>query len=500
MPFAINEATRFISPTKTPEYLAAGLPVVSTPITDVVRQYGQLPGVLIASTPEAFVDCTDQALKLASRPKSWQPQADAVLDGMSWDGIWAGMATLIDRALSVRATQRVSRIDSKKFDFLIVGAGFAGSVLAERLAADAGKRVLLIDRRLHIGGNAYDETDAAGVLIHPYGPHIFHTNSPAIIDYLSRFTAWRSYEHRVLAHLQGRLLPHFKDRLLPNFQDRLLPMPINRTTINGFFGIDLAPHEVEAFLQAKAERSGVIRTSADLVLSKVGREMYEAFFEGYTRKQWGMDPSELDKSVASRVPARTDDDDRYFTDRFQQMPLHGYTRMFEAMLDHPNITQATGTEYAAVDPACYDRLIFTGPIDEFFGYRYGKLPYRSLRFRHETHDQPWFQDVGVINHPAESVAYTRVTEFKHLTGQAHAQTSVCYEFPSAEGDPYYPVPRPENAALYRRYQALADATPGVTFVGRLATYRYYNMDQVVGQALAAYQRLMARRRVAEAAE
>ncbi len=484
MPFAINEATRFISPTKTPEYLAAGLPVVSTPITDVVRQYGQLPGVLIAGTPEAFVDCTDQALKLASQPDSWQPQADAVLAGMSWDGIWAGMATLIDRALAGKAGQRKSRIDGKKFDFLIVGAGFAGSVLAERLAADAGKRVLLIDRRRHIGGNAYDRTDAAGVLIHPYGPHIFHTNSPAIIDYLSRFTAWRPYEHRVLAHLQGRLLP----------------MPINRTTINGFFGIDLAPHEVEAFLRTKAERRGVIRTSADFVLSKVGREMYEALFEGYTRKQWGMDPSELDKSVASRVPARTNDDDRYFTDQFQQMPLHGYTRMFEAMLDHPNITLATGTEYAAVDPASYDRLIFTGPIDEFFGYCYGKLPYRSLQFRHETLDRPWFQDVGVVNHPAENVAYTRVTEFKHLTGQAHARTSVCYEFPSAEGDPYYPVPRPENAALYRRYQALADATPGVTFVGRLATYRYYNMDQVVGQALATYQRLMAGRRVAEAAE
>jgi len=484
MPFAINEATRFISPTKTPEYLAAGLPVVSTPVTDVVRQYGQVPGVLIAGTPEAFADCTDQALALASRPTSWRPQADVVLAGLSWDGIWAGMSQRIDQALADKAIHRVSRIDGKKFDYLVVGAGFAGSVLAERLAADAGKRVLLIDRRPHIGGNAYDRTDAAGVLIHPYGPHIFHTNSPVIVDYLSRFTAWRPYEHRVLAQVQGRLLP----------------MPINRTTINGFFGIDLAPHEVETFLETKAERPDVIRTSADFVLSKVGREMYEAFFQGYTRKQWGMEPSELDKSVASRVPARTDDDDRYFTDRFQQMPLHGYTRMFEAMLDHPNITLATGTEYAAVDPASYDHLVFTGPIDEFFGHRYGKLPYRSLQFRHETHDQPWFQDVGVVNHPAESVPYTRVTEFKHLTGQVHPKTSVCYEFPSAEGDPYYPVPRPENAALYRRYQELADATPGVTFVGRLATYRYYNMDQVVGQALATYQRLMAEGRVAEAAE
>jgi UDP-galactopyranose mutase len=481
MPFAISEATRYISPTKTPEYLAAGLPVVSTPIADVVRQYGQLPGVQIAGTPQQFAECADRALVQAQQPQPWRPGADALLAGMSWDGIWAGMAALIERA---SRTRRPGPIKDGKYDYLIVGAGFAGSVLAERLAADAGKRVLLIDRRPHVGGNAYDATDAAGVLIHPYGPHIFHTNSRAIVDYLSRFTAWRPYEHRVLAQVRGQLLP----------------MPINRTTINGFFGTNLGPHEVEAFLQAKAEHPAAIRTSADVVLSKVGRDLYEAFFQGYTRKQWGLDPSELDKSVTSRVPTRTNDDDRYFTDAFQQMPLHGYTKMFEAMLDHPNITCVTGTEYTAVDRAAYDQLIFTGPIDEFFDYRYGKLPYRSLQFRHETHDTPWFQEVGVVNHPAEDVPFTRVTEFKHLTGQAHARTSVCYEFPAAEGDPYYPVPRPENAALYRQYQALADATPGVTFVGRLATYRYYNMDQVVGQALATYDRLVAVDRVAEAAD
>jgi len=489
MPFAISEATRFISPTKTPEYLAAGLPVVSTGITDVVRQYGELACVQIARTPDAFAHCVDQALALASRPASWQPAADALLDGMSWDRIWTAMAALIDQALADPASPRGMggsggfSACGQKYDYLIVGAGFAGSVLAERLAADAGKRVLLIDRRPHIGGNAHDRTDAAGVLVHPYGPHIFHTNSAAVVEYLSRFTAWRPYEHRVLTRVA----------------DRLLPMPINRTTINAFFGTDLAPHEIEAFLESIAERPGAIQTAADVVLSQVGRAMYEAFFQGYTRKQWGLDPSELDKSVTSRVPTRTSDDDRYFTDRFQQMPLHGFTRMFEAMLDHPGITVRTGAEYASVDPASYGRLIFTGPIDEFFGHRYGRLPYRSLNFRHETHDMPWFQEVGVVNHPAEDVPYTRVTEFKHLTGQAHPRTSVCYEFPSAEGDPYYPVPRPENIALYRRYRALADATPGVMFVGRLATYRYYNMDQVVGQALAAYQRLTAAGRVAEAA-
>jgi len=483
MPFAINAATRFISPTKTPEYLAAGLPVVSTPIMDVVRQYGGLPGVQVAGTPEGFAGCIDQALIQKRQPGTWRPRVDAALAGMSWDGIWAQMAALIAGTRSA-GTRRIGTASDGKYDFLIVGAGFAGAVLAERLAADAGKRVLLVDRRPHIGGNAYDRLDAAGVLIHPYGPHIFHTNSEAIVEYLSRFTAWRPYEHRVLAQVQGQLLP----------------MPINRTTVNGFFGAELAADEVEAFLQSKAERHGTVRTSADVVLSKVGRELYEAFFQGYTRKQWGLDPSELDKSVTSRVPTRTNDDDRYFTDRFQQMPLHGYTKMFEAMLDHPNITCMTGTEYAAVDRDLYDQLIFTGPIDEFFGHCYGKLPYRSLQFRHETHDMPRFQKVGVVNYPAEGVAHTRVTEFKHLTGQEHPCTSICYEFPAAEGDPYYPVPRPENAALYQRYQALADATPGVTFVGRLATYRYYNMDQVVGQALATYQRLLLAEQVAEAAD
>ena len=481
MPFAINAATRFISPTKTPEYLAAGRPVVSTPIVDVVRQYGAMQGVQIARTAAEFASATDAALRLADIPATWLPEADAAVAEMSWDSIWSRMAGLVAGKRQAAAPSIPVRGAGKSpgagpYDVLVVGAGFAGSVLAERLAAQSGKRVLLVDRRPHIGGNAYDQHDAAGVLIHPYGPHIFHTNSRAIIDYLSRFTAWRPYEHRVLAEVRGMRLP----------------MPINRQTVNRFFGVDLTQDEVEAFLARQAEQVGTIRTSADVVLSTVGRELYEAFFQGYTRKQWGLDPSDLDKSVTSRVPTRTSDDDRYFTDEFQQMPLHGYTRMFERMLDHPGITVALGTEYTDVDPASYEHLIFTGPVDEFFGHRYGKLPYRSLQFRHETHDVPQVQDVGVVNYPAETVPYTRITEFKHLTGQEHTQTSICYEFPSADGDPYYPVPRPENAALYRKYQALADATPNVTFVGRLATYKYYNMDQVVGQALATYQRLSAK--------
>jgi UDP-galactopyranose mutase len=361
------------------------------------------------------------------------------------------------------------------FDCLIVGAGFAGSVLAERLAAASGKRVLLIDRRPHIGGNAFDHYNDHGLLVHRYGPHIFHTNAPQVSAYLSRFTRWRPYEHRVLAQVDGTLVP----------------IPINLTTINRLYGLNLAPAEAEAFLAARAEPVATIRTSEDVVVSQVGRELYEKFFQGYTRKQWGMDPSELDKAVTSRVPTRTNTDDRYFGDSFQNMPRHGYTRMFENMLDHRNIKIMLNVDFREIrHEVRYDRLIYTGPVDEFFDYRFGKLPYRSLHFRHETLEQEIFQPVAVVNYPSGAVAHTRITEYKHLTGQKHPKTSITYEYPAAEGDPYYPVPRAENAALFRRYQALADATPDVTFVGRLATYRYYNMDQVVAQALSTYARMI----------
>ena len=360
------------------------------------------------------------------------------------------------------------------YDYLIVGAGFAGSVIAERLAAGLGKSVLLIDRREHIAGNAYDCADAAGVMIHRYGPHIFHTNAERIVDYLSRFTDWRPYEHRVLAQVD----------------EHLVPIPINLTTLNRLFGLSMDEAQAQAFLAARAEPVADIRTSEDVVINQIGRELYEKFFRGYTRKQWGLDPSELDKSVTSRVPTRTNEDDRYFTDTFQAMPLQGYTRMFERMLDHPQIDVLLATDFDAVrDRVQYKALIYCGPIDEFFDFCYGKLPYRSLRFQHETLPQSQLQDVAVVNFPDPAVPYTRITEYKHLTGQVHAHTSISYEFPCAEGDPYYPIPRPENADLYRRYSALADATPGVTFLGRLGTYKYYNMDQVVGQALALYQRI-----------
>ncbi|MDB5446388.1 MAG: UDP-galactopyranose mutase [Phenylobacterium sp.] len=493
MPFSINESTRFISPTKTPEYLAGGRPVVSTPIVDVVRHYGELEAVKVASTAEEFVAACDQALALSRIKGGWLQEVDAALSAMSWDETFTRMNQEISRAAAQReapapdvvvqtvvaapAVRPASR--NKPFDYLIVGAGFAGSVLAERLTTQLGKRVLVVDRRPHIAGNAFDEKDAAGVLMHRYGPHIFHTNSDEVASYLSQFTRWRPYEHRVLASVKSGLL---------------VPMPINRTTLNTLYGLDLQSDEqAEAYLKSRAEPVEKVKTSEDVVVSAVGRELYETFFQGYTRKQWGMDPSELDKSVTARVPTRTNTDDRYFTDKFQNMPADGYTRMFQNMLDQKGVELALGVDYEDVrGEAVYDRLIFTGPVDEYFDFRYGKLPYRSLRFRHETLDQEWYQPVGTVNYPAEAVPYTRISEYKHMTGQAIGKTTITYEYPSAEGDPYYPVPRPENQALYKKYEALALETPNVHFVGRLATYRYYNMDQVVGQALAAFRRIAER--------
>ncbi|MEO7277431.1 MAG: UDP-galactopyranose mutase [Sphingomicrobium sp.] len=361
------------------------------------------------------------------------------------------------------------------YDYLIVGAGFAGSVLAERLASQHGARVLLIDRRPHIGGNAYDEPNEAGILYHKYGPHIFHTNSEQVSDYLSQFTQWRPYEHRVLA----------------NVRDKLVPIPINRTTLNQLFGLDLkTDQEAADYLASRAEPVADIETSEDVVINAVGRELYELFFQGYTRKQWGLDPSELDKSVTARIPTRTNTDDRYFSDTFQAMPADGYTAMFQKMLDNPLIEVRTGVDFREVrDQVEADHIIYTGPIDEYFDFRFGKLPYRSLRFDHRTLDQEQYQAVGTVNYPAPDVPYTRISEYKHLTGQQSPVTTITYEYPSAEGDPYYPIPRPENQELFKRYEALGDETQGVTFVGRLATYRYYNMDQIVGQALATFRRM-----------
>jgi UDP-galactopyranose mutase len=373
------------------------------------------------------------------------------------------------------------------YDTLIVGAGYAGAIVAERLATQLGHRVLVIDRRDHIAGNAYDYVDENGVQVHKYGPHIFHTNAEKVVEYLSQFTAWRPYEHRVLA----------------NVDDKLLPMPINRDTINRLYGLDLqTEEEVEAFYAERREEREMLRTSEDSVVAKVGWELYEKFFRGYTRKQWELDPKDLHASVTARIPIRTNTDDRYFTDAFQNMPADGYTAMFERILDHPNIEIQVETEYADVrDEVEYGHLVWTGPIDEYFGHRFGPLPYRSLHFDLETVDTPdggFHFPVGSINEPSEDVPYTRRTEFRHLGGQTGLEKStIAIEYPRSEGDPYYPIPREQNRALFKRYRALADEIADeVTFVGRLGNYQYLNMDQVTAQALSTFERMVSEGRVA----
>jgi UDP-galactopyranose mutase len=354
-----------------------------------------------------------------------------------------------------------------KTDILVVGAGFAGSVIAERYAAE-GKSVVIVEKREHIGGNAFDEFDGAGVLVHRYGPHIFHTNSPQISNYLSRFTEWRSYEHKVLAMVNSQLYP----------------VPINRTTINRLYGLSLDQEGVARYLESVRTHRMPVLNSEDVVLNNVGSDLCDKFFRGYTKKQWNLDLSELSPAVAGRIPVRTNDDDRYFTDDFQKMPSEGYTKMFERMLRHPNIRVELGTDFASVKGKILaDKVFYSGPIDSYFDHRFGKLPYRSLSFEHEhLTERSQYQPVGTVNYPND-LLFTRITEFKHLTGQSHAGTSIVREYPQSEGDPYYPIPTSENLTLYRKYSELADAEKNTYFIGRLAEYRYYNMDQVVASAL-----------------
>ena len=486
MPFALNASTRFISPTKTPEYMASGLPVVSTAIADVVSSYGGLGSIRIAEDARSFVTACEALLSADSRTRAaWRAEAEACLADKSWDGTVARISRQLQNGLVAPQIARITTARpmsrNRHYDVLIVGAGFAGAVMAERIASGSGKSVLVIDKRDHIGGNAYDHHDKAGILVHKYGPHIFHTNSRDILDYLSRFTGWRAYEHRVLAQVD----------------DQLVPMPINRTTLNRLYGLNLTTDaEAEAYLQSVALDVGEIRNSRDTVVAQVGEDLYAKFFEGYTRKQWGVDPRDLDKSVAARVPARTNTDDRYFTDTHQCMPDQGYTAMFQTMLNHPQIDVMTGQGYADLpERISWDQLVWTGPIDEYFHHRLGHLPYRSLRFEHETLAQEQAQPVATVNYPDYEVPYTRITEFKHLTGQQAEVTSIMREYPAEEGDPYYPVPNAAAQDMYRRYAMLARDCEQVTFVGRLATYRYYNMDQIVGQALATWRRLDARWRL-----
>jgi UDP-galactopyranose mutase len=376
-------------------------------------------------------------------------------------------------------------------DYLIVGAGFAGCVLAERLATQSGKRSLIVEKRGHIGGNAHDAHDAHGVLVHSYGPHYFRTNSERIRDYLGQFTGWHPVGYTIRSFARGRYWS----------------FPVNLNTFEQFLGRPSSTAEMEAWLAARRLPIENPANSEEAILSRVGREFYELFFEGYTLKQWKRHPRDLDPSVCGRIPIRTDRDDRYLRESFQALPADGYTRMFERMLAAcgDRVTLLLNTDYRDILPRVrFRHMIYTGPVDAFFDCRLGPLPYRSLRFEPESFGpeklaarepisgkKGFWQPAVQVNYPDDE-AFTRIVEIKYATGQLCENTTIVREYPEDFGpgkEPYYPIPAPDTAALYRRYKEMADATPGVSFVGRLATYRYYNMDQVVGMALAEFDRL-----------
>lgn len=352
------------------------------------------------------------------------------------------------------------------FDFLVVGSGLAGMTVS-RLLAEKGKKVLIIDKRNHIGGNTYDYYNEEGILIHKYGPHIFHTNNKKVFEFLSRFTEWREYQHKVLSYVNGMFVP----------------MPINLDTINMLYNTNYDSLTIKDFFNSVRENLQVINNSKDVIVSRVGEELYKLFFEGYTKKQWDLYPYELGKEVTSRVPTRYNRDSRYFTDKYQGLPKHGYTKMAENIINHKNIKIMLNTTFEEIrSEVKYSKVIFTGCIDEFFKEKHGKLSYRSLKFMEETYDKEFYQSVGVVNYPND-YDYTRITEYKYLTGQNHEKTTIMKEISRAIGEPYYPIPKAENKYIYDLYKAEAENVKNVYFLGRLGTYSYMNMDTVVYQAM-----------------
>lgn len=367
------------------------------------------------------------------------------------------------------------------YDIIIVGAGISGATLAERFANVHHKRVLVLDKRDHIGGNCYDYINDDGVLVPKYGPHFFHTNHEDVWSYVSRFTDWHPYEHRVLSVVDGKRVP----------------VPVNITTVNAIFGTNIGTEaEMEAWLASHREQIGKPANSEHSALMRVGKTLYEKMFKNYTKKQWDMWPSELDASVMNRIPVRINSEDRYFTDKHQAMPKEGYTKLFERMLDHALITVRLNTDYFDLRDKLtgYEKLFYTGPIDRFFDYKYGndgRLQYRSLRFEHETLDTPQYQTHAQINYPSLDVPHTRITEPKIATGQVHPKTTIIKEYSTWEGEPYYPVPSKRNQDLFERYKQEAETVKDVHFVGRLANYKYFNMDQAFKNALDTFQEIYA---------
>ena len=379
----------------------------------------------------------------------------------------------------------------QSFDVLIAGAGYAGAVCARSLA-EGGKRVLVLERRSHVGGNAYDCPDEAGVLIHQYGPHIFHTNDSRVFAWLSRFTQWRDYQHRVVADIPDEKGGRMR-----------YPVPFNLTSLEAAFGPEEGKRLGDKLIAAYGAEKKVtileLRQNPDPEISALADYVYEHVFVHYTMKQWGQKPEDIDPNTTARVPVFLSRDDRYFQDACQGMPLEGYTPMFQKMLDHPNIKVELGADalerldlsgdVLKVDGVPFEgEVIYTGQADELFRFQYGPLPYRTLDFRFETLEKDDFQGYGTVNYTVDQ-DYTRITEFKHLTGQVlPGKTTIVKEYSRAYGGilgeiPYYAIINPENNALYGQYKALADRFPNLHLLGRLAEYKYYNMDAIAGRAL-----------------
>jgi UDP-galactopyranose mutase len=332
---------------------------------------------------------------------------------------------------------------------------------------------LLVEQRNHIGGNTYDYFNDDGILVKKYGPHIFHTNYQNVWEYLNLFTRFNNYVHHVIANVRGKEMY----------------LPITIETLEKLYDYPFDEQSMKVFLDSRKISIPVIKNSEDVILSQLGRELYDLFFKYYTKKQWGVYPDQLDAAVTSRLPVRFNRDTRYFTDQFQGIPELGYTEMFKRMLDHKNITVQLNTDYKdIVDSIEFSNMIYTGPIDQFFNYQFGKLPYRCLEFKFKTLDIEKYQNGSVVNFPNE-FEYTRITEFKHFYFQKHPKTTICYEFPFSEGDPYYPIPNTENKIMYEKYRCEADKLQNVRFVGRLAQYAYMNMDQVVKNSLGLFEKM-----------
>ena len=360
---------------------------------------------------------------------------------------------------------------------LIIGAGISGATLAERYAS-LGKKVLVVEKREHIGGNCYDYYDENGILVSKYGAHLFHTNDEKVWRYVQQFADWYPYEHRVLAKVDGKLVP----------------VPVNIQTVNSVLGLHLQNQEqMMKWLEENQIKNVHPKNSKEAALARVGPVLYEKLFRNYTKKQWNKEPEELDSSVLNRIPVHTDFDDRYFFDKYQALPQGGYTKLFDKLLNNSLITVSLNTDYFDVKKTfgSFEKVFYTGPIDRFFEFKFNvgkELEYRSIRFQFETLNQEYFQENSVINYPNEE-AFTRIVEYKYFTGLKSTKTTIVKEYPCDDGEPYYPVPTVQNQEIYNEYVKEEKKLKNIYFVGRLANYKYFNMDEAFKNALDLFSQL-----------